>query len=267
MNKIGTLFLFQFRLYRKSILIWAFALFGFMAMYMMFFSTMQEIAQVKLKFMPEAYLQLMGISDLSGINNYNSYYAMIFHILLIVISIFAITFGMNLLLKEEKNKTIEFLYSLEVTRSQIFCSKLLLAFFALFLVCMAASFGGILLGFIVGDQSFQLDKLIPKIATGCLIPFLYLTITFSAAALSSKRSTTGLGCGFLLTTYLLGYLGNLLHTKAQWLCYFSPFEVLSPSKTLQWDGETLFICAFYLLLFVISLLIGWLRYQKRDFQL
>lgn len=267
MNKTITLFLFQLRLHAKTILLWAIALFGFMALYMMFFSTMQELAQVKLEFIPEAYLQLMGIHDLFATSNYNSYYAMILHILLIVISLFAITFGMNLLLKEEKNKTIEFLYSLEVTRSQIFCSKVLLAFLAVFAVMAATSFGGILLGFIVGDQSFQLNALFPKIIKGAMIPFLYLSIGFLAVGVSSKHSTPTLGCAFLLTTYLLGYLGNLLASKAQWLCYFSPFEFLSPSKTLQWNEESILICLLYAVLFLLALLIGWKRYQKRDFQL
>ena len=87
---------------------WSAVLFGIMSMYMAFFSTMQEMAQVKFEMLPKEYLQLMGVEDISQMGNYVTFFGMIFNILIIIMSIYAVTFSMNLILKEEKNKTIEY---------------------------------------------------------------------------------------------------------------------------------------------------------------
>ena len=104
MKTIITLLSFQLRTRLKTILIWGFAMAFFMCMYMAFFSTMQEIAQVKFELLPQAYLQLMGIEDLATAGNYDQYFAMICQLLMIFVSGFAVTFSMNLILKEEKKQ-------------------------------------------------------------------------------------------------------------------------------------------------------------------
>ena len=114
MKTIITLLSFQLRTRLKTILIWGFAMAFFMCMYMAFFSTMQEIAQVKFELLPQAYLQLMGIEDLATAGNYDQYFAMICQLLMIFVSGFAVTFSMNLILKEEKNKSIRFILGKKV---------------------------------------------------------------------------------------------------------------------------------------------------------
>lgn len=106
-----------------------------MSMYMAFFSTMQEMAQVKFEMLPKEYLQLMGVEDISQMGNYVTFFGMIFNILIIIMSIYAVTFSMNLILKKEKNKTIEYLYALSVARKEIYLSKVLVALCAVFFCC------------------------------------------------------------------------------------------------------------------------------------
>lgn len=106
MSHIKTLFLFQLQYFVKTIVVWSAVLFGIMSMYMAFFSTMQEMAQVKFEMLPKEYLQLMGVEDISQMGNYVTFFGMIFNILIIIMSIYAVTFSMNLILKEEKTKPL-----------------------------------------------------------------------------------------------------------------------------------------------------------------
>lgn len=85
--------------------------------------------------LPKEYLQLMGVEDISQMGNYVTFFGMIFNILIIIMSIYAVTFSMNLILKEEKKKTIEYLYALSVTRKEIYVSKVLVALCAVFFCC------------------------------------------------------------------------------------------------------------------------------------
>ena len=102
MKNIKTLFLFQVKHNLKSNLTWAIVLFGIMSMHMFFFSTMQEMAQVKFEMLPQEYLQLMGVNDIAEMGSYVPYFGMIFNILSIIMAVYAVSLGMNLLLKEEK---------------------------------------------------------------------------------------------------------------------------------------------------------------------
>lgn len=144
MSHIKTLFLFQLKYFVKTIVVWSAVLFGIMSMYMAFFSTMQEMAQVKFEMLPKEYLQLMGVEDISQMGNYVTFFGMIFNILIIIMSIYAVTFSMNLILKEEKNKTIEYLYALSVTRKEIYFSKVLVALCAVFFVVLSVGIAGII---------------------------------------------------------------------------------------------------------------------------
>ena len=112
MKNIKKLFLFQLKTQIKTIAVWALACFGVMSLYMVFFSTMQEMAQAKFEMLPEEFLQFVGMSELSELGNYVNYFGMIYNLLLIVISVYAVTLGVGIIEKEEKSNTVEYLYSL-----------------------------------------------------------------------------------------------------------------------------------------------------------
>ena len=267
MSNIRHLFLFQLKMKIKSISIWSLIMFGIMSMYMFFFSTMQEMAQVKFEMLPTEYLQLVGVSDMAQMSNYVNFFGMILNILVIIISIYAITTGFNLILKEEKDKTIEYLYSLSVTRKQIYISKLLIGFLSIFTAVFAASIAGILFGYIVGDNTFDLVKMFSIIKITGFVPFFFLSLGLFMSALSTKHSSASLGCGIVMISYMLGYLGKILEDKADFLKYFSPFELLSPTNAESLSNETLIAFLIIIVISIILLILSSFTYKYRDYNL
>lgn len=134
MKSIGRLIGFGLKTNRKKILGWCIAVFLITLIYMTLFPYVKDMAQMKFDTMPKEVMQLMGIEDMSYIGDYSSYFGTIYNLLLIAISVFMATFSVGLIVNEERNKTIEFLYSLEISRSEIFISKLIVSFIALFFV-------------------------------------------------------------------------------------------------------------------------------------
>lgn len=264
MKNIKTLFLFQLNTNKKSIAIWSIVLFGIMSMYMAFFSTMQEMAQVKFEMLPKEYLQLMGVEEISQMSNYVTFFGMIFNILVIVISIYAVTLGIHLIQKEEKNKTIEYLYSLAVTRKQIYCSKVLVALISIMIVVISTALAGMILGFIVGDETFVLLDVFSIMKVTGTIPFLFVALGLFLASTSAKYASTGLGCGIVMLTYMLGYLGKILEDKAEFLKYFSPFELLSPTNAVELSKETYIAFGVIDLLILLFLVTSAFTYHRRD---
>lgn len=267
MKNFKTLFIFQLKTNIKPILIWSAVLFGIMSMYMFFFSTMQEMAQVKFEMLPKEYLQLMGVEEISQMSNYVTFFGMIFNILIIIISIYAVTLGIQILRKEEKNKTIEYLYSLAVTRKQIYFAKVLMALLAVLIVVLSTSLAGIIFGFLVGDDTFKLTDMIKIIKITGTVPFLFLSIGVAMSALSSKYSSNGLGSGIVMISYMLGYLAKILEDKAEFLKYFSPFELLSPTNVLNLSNETYIALGVIMLLILIFISLSSFAYNMRDYEI
>lgn len=267
MKKIRTLFFFQLKNNSKSISIWSAVLFGIMSMYMFFFSTMQEMAQVKFEMLPQEYLQLMGVDDMAQMNNYVTYFGMIFNILSIIMAVYAVSLGVNLLLKEEKNKTIEYLYSLEITRTQIYIAKVLTALISVMAVVLATGLAGIIFGYVVGDETFQLADVMSIIKITGTVPFLFVALGMFLSAASAKHASVGLGCGIVMLTYMLGYLGKILEDKAEFLKYFSPFELLSPTNAVALENETLIAFGVIAALIILLFVGGKFAYARRDYHL
>lgn len=169
--------------------------------------------------------------------------------------------------KRRKNKTIEYLYALSVTRKEIYVSKLLVALCAVFFVVLSVGIAGIIFGFASGSDTFSMVDMSAVIKITETVPFFFAALGLFLSSLSSKYVSSGLGAGIVMLTYMLGYLGKLLEDKADFLKYFSPFELLSPTNALALSGETYGAFGVIAALTVILLVVASIAYKKRDFSL
>ena len=174
---------------------------------------------------------------------------------------------MNLILKEEKNKSIEFLYSLHVTRTQIYVSKLLLSLAAVIFVIALIIGSGVLMGIVVGDATFHMFDVIRQGLLCALIPIIFLFIAHFAASCSARYTSAAAGCAVLFVSYMLGYLGTILEGKADWLLWLSPFDLFSASNALHPDHTLYTALGAYALLCCLCIAAGLFAYRKRDFHL
>lgn len=251
---------------RKFVLGWVVATNAIMLLYMLLFPQVKEIAQAKIDAMPEEILQLVGISNLTDMSNYVNYYAMVNNILIIVISIFAVTFGANLFTKEENKKTIYFLSNLKISRGQIYFGKILIGVFATLSITITNLIISIICGYLSKDASFIVLDLIKVGILNALIPFCFLILgVFLGASLTTINASL-FGSMLVVLSFLLGYLGNLLEDKANFLSYFSPFELFGSTKALALDFTTSMASLGALIVVIIFLILGKIIYQKRDYQ-
>ena len=231
---------------------------------MILFPSVKEMGQMKLDAMPEELLEFMGMSNMADLNNFITYYGMIYNIILIAISIFAVTFSSNLIYKEEKNKTIEYLNSLKVNRHEIYISKVLTATIAILIVVILGFIAAIICGLINGGSTFDLMKVTQIMKITSITPFVFMGITFLVNGITTRVSTPGVTSGIVLISYMLGYLSTLLKEKAEFLKYFSPFEVFSPTAAEELSNKNILQIFIYILLTILFIYIGKKFYEKRD---
>ena len=258
---------FDLKKNRKSIIGWCVALFLIMFMYMILFPSMKDVAQMKMDAMPKELLQFFGMEQMAELTNFIGYFGMIFSLILIAISIFSASFSANLIFREEKLKTIEFLYSLEVSRTEIYISKLITAFVASLAAILSAAVGTAVCGFINGGESFVFADFLQILKISGITVFFFMAVSLMLAGLTTRIGVSAVGSMIVLVCYLLGYLSKLLESKADWLVYFSPFELFSPQRALALDSSTMIEYGICFALIVAFVFVGGFAYKRRDFNI
>lgn len=252
---------------KKSIIGWSIAIFAIMFLYMILFSSMKDIAQVKIDSLPEGVLKFMGVDSFATMLNYISYYGMIYNIMLIPISIFATTYTSKIISSEETEKSIEYLYSLPVSRNEIFISKIITSFFGVTIVIFAGAIATVLCGYINGGSTFILMDFIQILKISSFTPYFFSSLAILIAGITTKIANGAVSSLIALALYFLGYLSSLLGDKAMWLEKISPFVLFNPTKALVLSNETFTYLGIYLILFFAMYVLGTFFYKKRDFNI
>ena len=89
-------------------------------------------------------------------------------------------------------------------------------------------------------------------------------VGFFVGGMTGRISAGSISAMLVLATYLLGYLGNLLGTKAEWLKAFSPLEVLKPQNAMHPDSDLVIGLVTYMGFLVLLVVCGLGSYRKRD---
>ena len=267
MKNIIKLTKFNLYIHRKNIIGWTIAITAIMILYMSLFPSIKDIAQAELDAMPKEILQFMGMDKTTKLADYTSYYAMVYGIILIPISIFAATFSANQITKEEKTKVIEFLNGLAVSRKEIYISKYITSLIAISIVVVIANLAPIICGNINGGETFIADKIIESVKVTSFIPIFYGGIALALASFSSKTGSGAVASSVVVFTYMMGYLGELLVDKAAFLKDISPFIIFSVNNALNITDNVIFKLLVYIVIYIICLICGKIIYQKRDFKI
>ncbi len=265
MKNIYNLTKFQFSTQKKPLIIWFLSIFGMMFLYMILFPSVQDIAQAEMEMMPEDLLLLFGMESMADMGQFLSYYNSIFFLILVAIAVFSSTFSNSLLMKEEQSKSMEFLATLAVSHREIYLAKWLCAVSSTLFLALSAVVSAVMCGYINGGETFSASDVVICSFYLSLAPLVFGGITFLLAGALPKYSSTGSGVVFV--SYLLGYLGQLLQEKAEFLQYCSPFVTLSLNHPEDLSESFLLGFGGYVLLFVLCSVVGMLAYEKRDFLL
>jgi putative exporter of polyketide antibiotics len=209
----------------------------------------------------------MGIESFTIMNNYNGYFGMMYNLLLIAISIFTVTFSAGIIVKEEKSKTIEFLYSLRISRTEIYVSKVVTAVIAFLLVLLSLIVSAIICGVLNGGETFILSEFFQIAVISGFIAFFFTGVALFLGGVTSKISAGMVSAMVVVGSYMIGYLGELLKDKGEWLIYLSPFQLFTPTNALEFSNGTITNLVIYILAMIALVTAGGIVYRKRDFNI
>ena len=256
MKKVLNLISLNYKVYKKTIISWLIIITLIMFCYMILFPSLKEIGMAKLDALPKEFLDIMGIDSLTEITKYDSYFNMMYQIIIIVISCFVAYLSHLMFRNEEDKKTINYLSNLDINRMHIFISKYILSILIVIVTVISLILVSLLCGYINGKDSFHFIEVIKSGLITGFIPLLFISVSHLLVGISSKISSIT-PLFIVLIIYMLGYLGILLDNDI--LINLSPFNVF------KIDSSNLLL-SFFIYFIITDLLnsIGLYKYIERD---
>jgi ABC-2 type transport system permease protein len=218
--------------------------------------------------LPKGALQFKGISNPNDMLSVLGFYAVNNIIYMMVLgSIYSIVLSSNILLKEEYNKTAEYLLTKPISRQEIFFSKVSLVFTNV----LALNLGMAIIGFMamkaVQHQSFNAGSF----SILCLYTFM-LNLLFGAAGLfisglvKKPRPITTLCIAMVLFFYFVFTLSKITEEYSA-IGWASPFKFVDAEAThAGYHLEGLKVLYFLGITFVMTA-ISFRLYTRKDIYL
>jgi ABC-2 type transport system permease protein len=235
-----------------------------MAVYRPFLENQSKILGM-MSIVPKGALQFKGISNITDLFSVLGFYAANNVIYMMVLgSIFAIVLASNILLKEEYNKTAEYLLTRPMTRSEIFLSKLsVLAVHVILLNTIIAMAGFIAMNIVkTGPFSFKAFLVLSlyTLLLNCLFGAVGL---FLSTLVKRGKPITTFSIGLVLILYFIFTLSKITESASK-IGYLSPFkyvsmDVVNPAYTID-----LWHLLYFAGLSVLLVSISYRLYNRKD---
>lgn len=267
-----TLFKIEWQTNKKNIMIWSLTLsvvvFFFMSLFpSMMNPEMTEMMTTKLDSLPENILKAFHLNSGPSLAEPTGFFAYVFQYVFIAASMYAVMLGSKMLLKEETEGTIEFLYAQPVSRAKIFFEKLgasLSLVGLMWLVVSGVSLGATL--FFRNDMSTQ-GEIVSGLSKILVMEFLVLLFFLSLGFLLSsmmKQNNIGLSMGIVFLFYLLGIVGDLKE-EFKVLSDLSPMSQGNPATILDKGISPMYVLSL-VVVGIIFLGVSLLTYRKKDLE-
>jgi ABC-2 type transport system permease protein len=225
------LFIMEMRKNSFSLLLWMFTITLLISVTMSVYPTFLENQSKVLGMMslvPKGALQFKGISNFTDMLSVLGFYSVNNIIYMMVLgSIFAIVLSCNILLKEEYDKTAEYLLTRPLTRSNIFFSKIAVAFIHIFLLNLATALAGFVSMELIKNSSFSIRAFLILSFYTLLLNLLFGAIgLFLSTLVKRPKPITTFCIGLVLFFYFIHTLSKITESISK-IGYLSPYKYVN----------------------------------------
>jgi len=260
------IFLRELKANRKALIIWCacmFALVGIGMLKYAGFSQSGEAVNELMNSMPNAVKAMFGIG-LVNLTEVRGYYSIFFLYFILIGTVHASMLGANIISKEEKDKTAEFLMAKPATRNKIVTSKLAAAVVNILILNVTTLISSIIF---VGHYSNgeTINNVILKLMLAMFIlQLIYMAIGTAIAAISkNSKISTSIATVILMFTFILSMAIDM-NNKLEKLKYITPFKYFDGKNLVFGNGFDEIFLILSSIIFVVLILVTYSFYSKRD---
>jgi ABC-2 type transport system permease protein len=262
------LFLMEMKRNALSLILWMITITLLISLTMSAYPTFlenQSKIMGMMNLVPKGALQFKGISNFNDLLSVLGFYAANNIIYMMVLgSIFAIVLSSNILLKEEYNKTAEYLLTRPITRGEIFFSKLAVVLLYVFMLNLITALAGFISLELVKNGTFSIRAFLILSSYTLLLNLLFGAIgLFLSTLVKRPKPITTFSIGLVLIFYFIYTLSKITESAAK-IGYISPFkfvnvDAINPNYKLDF-WSLLYFAGLSLLLIGIS----YRLYNRKD---
>ena len=185
-----------------------------------------------------------------------------FTFVLLIIGIYASILGGNILLKEENDKTIEYLATLPIKRNKIISNKLIVCI--IYIISMIVTLGlfnyaALLLSGTFDSKQFILLSITPLFA--CL-PLFAISL-FISTFMHKTKKIVGISLGLVFISYFLSVLSELSN-KVKFLKYFSVYTLADVRNVIEKTEINPVMIFISIIITIIFITATYIRYNKKE---
>lgn len=185
-----------------------------------------------------------------------------FVFILLIVGAYSAIMGSSILLKEENDKTIEYLNSLPITRNRIITSKILTAITYIVLMILLitiANFIGIAYNGDFNKKEFLLLSVTPIFPSILLFAICLFISTFT----HKTKKTLGISLGLVFVSYIFQMISGISE-EVEFLKYASVFTLADIRNVITDVELNPMLIAIMFILTTIFLVLTYYRYNKKE---
>ena len=185
-----------------------------------------------------------------------------FTLMLLATGVYASLMGASIVLKEESDKTIEYLGMLPVKRSQILTNKIIVALVyivGLVLLVGFVDYLALLTGEFNSHLQYWLLSLTPLLIA---LPFFAINL-FISMFLHKTKATIGISLGVVFISYVINVL-SLLSDKVEFLKYFSIHTLADTMNVVKDTKLNPIMVIISLVITILFIGLSYIRYNKKE---
>jgi ABC-2 type transport system permease protein len=260
------IFIREMKAHLKSLIFWSigmlFMIISGMGKYTSYSGSDQAVNEL-LDTMPKTLKAVLGFGTFD-VTKASGFYGMLFLYLVIMVTIHAAMLGANIIAKEERDKTTEFLMVKPVSRTKVITSKLLAALVnvaVLNLVTLVLSISIVSKyskGEVVGGD-------IQILMVGMFIlQLLFLFVGTGIAAVSKNpKVSASIATTVLLATFIVSVMIDM-SSKLEGLKYFTPFKYFAAQNIMYGGGLDAVFVVLSFVIIAVMVCVTYVFYKKRD---
>jgi ABC-2 type transport system permease protein len=220
----------------KSFLIWAsamiFLIFAGMMKYSAFAKTGETINQL-FSALPAGLMKVMGVEPGMDLNSIGVFYSIFFLYFLLLTSVHSCLLGANIMAKEERDRTADFLLVKPIRRHQAVTAKILAAATFVILLNLVTSLTSMAAVGPMNSSGESLNGPILWVSFALLIiQVLFLSIgLFLGAWAKNAARASGIATAVILGTFILKTVIDL-SGGIDWLSFLTPFRYFDSLKVM-----------------------------------
>ncbi|MGA0351392.1 MAG: ABC transporter permease subunit [Acholeplasmataceae bacterium] len=234
-------------------------IFAFMLMFTLFEGELEGFTEI-LDSM-DVILDMFGMAnlDISTIEGWFGADASL--LLLIGGGMYATQLGMRVLLKEEAEKTADFLLTNPIARTHVYVTKYYANVLYVVIFNMI-SFIITWISIVIIEEPFPAFLMILYFISNCVLMLVLMTIAYGASAFL-RKAPNGIAFGLAIALYVMNSVTNVSE-ELNFLKYISPFVinesgVIFSEETLQFG-----FIGYYSVIALLVFFTGWMYYKKKD---